>query len=111
MFLTDVLTLKIIHATALSKNKNEQNFIRKTPDAKLPMITVMEINLPIVYAFDLSTQELSFHIFHFIRKSSWYSDLQCDFSTAYFWSWSGNEVSWFFVTFKATDAQLPSIDL
>lgn len=30
-----------------------------------PMITVMEINLPIVYAFDLSTQELRFSHFPF----------------------------------------------
>ena len=68
MFLTDVLTLKKIHITALSKNKSDQNFIRKTPDAKLPMITIMEINLPIVYAFDLSTQELRFSHFPFLMK-------------------------------------------
>lgn len=43
MFLTDVLTLKKINTTALSKNKSDQNFIEKTPDAKLPMITIMEI--------------------------------------------------------------------
>lgn len=40
----------------------------KPPDAKLPMITIMEINLPIVYAFDLSTQELRFSHFPFHKE-------------------------------------------
>ena len=42
--------------------------VTKPPDAKLPMITIMEINLPIVYAFDLSTQELRFSHFPFHKE-------------------------------------------
>lgn len=33
-----------------------------------------------------------------------HGDLWCNFSIADLWSWSGNEVSRFFVTFKAPDA-------
>lgn len=61
MFLIDDLTLKKIHTRALSKTIK----VTKPPDAKLPMITIMEINLPIVYAFDLSTQKSRFSHFPF----------------------------------------------
>ena len=71
MFLTGVLTFeKDYTIQPWVKINKTKSLSEKTPDAKLPMITIMEINLPIVYAFDLSTQELSFHISHFIRKSS-----------------------------------------